>query len=177
PNGGTLYVLQRYSNVASYPNDIFVSELTADGDFAAAAHFGGPSAGPRLGNNAPPGSGNGHPTRPVPGTANCSPNGTYNLTSSSAVRDGFVSKLTQTGPLLAAAQAAVAPLVLPLAGAGSQSVSLAANRPAAAVPPDGTAPPTAPTDDPSRCGNPPAWLGPAGPRKRPSALFADRLPR
>lgn len=102
PNGGTPFVLQRYSNKASYPTDIFVSELTAAGNFAAAAHFGGPSAGTGIGNIALDGSGNVYLTGRFDGTVNFSPNGTYNLTSSGAGKDDFVSKLTQTSPLLAA---------------------------------------------------------------------------
>jgi hypothetical protein len=105
PNGGTPYVLQRYSTVTNYPNDIFVSELTAGGIFAAAAHFGGPSANTGIDNIALDGSGNVYLTGRFNGTANFSPNGTYNLTPNGN-DNAFISKLTQSSPLLAVGGAA-----------------------------------------------------------------------
>jgi hypothetical protein len=164
PNGSTPYVLQRYSNASSYPNDIFVSELTAGGNFAAAAHFGGPSAETGTGFIALDGSGNVYLTGRFNGTANFSPNGTYNLTSTSDVRDGFVSKLTQAGQSKALRATDVS--APPPASSGAE------------VPPAEPAsvfrscrPETAqaPANDAL-----PVWLA-ASPRKRPSALFADWL--
>jgi hypothetical protein len=169
PSGGTPYVLQRYSNVTSYPSDIFVSELTAGGDFAAAAHFGGSSAGTGIDNIALDGSANVYLTGRFYGTANFSPNGTYNL-ASSGNQDAFVSKLTQTGTKQAQASR-FAPAVSP-----------AVTGPAAAAPAGLTTPadpaPTVGSQRPAAVRAPlsaelPDWLGVASPRKRPSLLFAD----
>jgi hypothetical protein len=168
PNGGTPYVLQRYSNVTSYPSDIFVSELTAGGNFAAAAHLGGPSASTGSDNIALDGSGNVYLTGRFTGTANFSPNGTYNLTSGGSGQDGFVSKLTQTGTKQAQASL-FAPAVTGPAAAAPAGLTTPAN-PA----------PTVGSQRPAAVRAPlsaelPVWLGVASSRKRPSLLFADWL--
>jgi hypothetical protein len=87
--------------------DVFVSKLTSAGNFAAAVRMGGAEGDVGWG-IAVDGSNNVYTTGQFRGTADFDPGpGTYNLTSAGAA-DIFVSKLTQSSPLLAAGGAASA---------------------------------------------------------------------
>jgi hypothetical protein len=152
---------------------VFVSKLDANGNYLDAAGLAGTADGTGAGiarGIALDAAGNVYTTGFYTGPADFDPtSGTYTLPFNGGYADIFVATLTQPGAQRAASRpAAVTPVVLPSAEAGSQPVPLAAERPAVAVP-------VAPPGHPSVVGDPPAWLAWAGPRKRPSALFADWL--
>jgi outer membrane protein assembly factor BamB len=147
--------------------DIFVWKLNADGTFAAAAAMGGPGYDYVHG-IALDAQGNVYTTGGFRDTANFNPNGTYDLTvngSDGGYQDVFVSKLTQSGQL----NALLAPASRAFTAA-SLAVLPAPAAPASAVRSDPPAAARAPSS-----ADLPVWLGLAGPRRRPSVLFADWL--
>jgi hypothetical protein len=170
--------------------DVFVWELNASGGFVTAADIAqgtGGITGRGRGIALDSASGAVYTTGQFKGTADFDPTaGTYYLTtnsgSTSFSADAFVSKLTQSGLKAAAIRATAAPAAVLLPGAEPRPIVAAA----ADGPWVGTASganalqtptiPAAPVLPPSPSADAlPAWLGWAGPRKRPSALFADRL--
>jgi hypothetical protein len=174
PGPGTFYL----KSTGGANNDVFVLKLDTSGNFVTAADMGGNSRDEAYG-IAVDGSGNVYTTGLFIGPADFDPtSGTYNLTSNGAL-DIFVSKLTQASPAMAAART-TATVVLP--GAGSQPAASAVTDGPRVGTADGSnafrppAPPAALALPPSPSADVlPAWLGLAGPRRRPSALFADWL--
>jgi hypothetical protein len=174
PNGS--YVLQSGQKGARM--DAYVSELDANGDFVAVADLHNlpdklgfqntPGFGITL-DASSPGAPNVYVTGSFAGTRDFNPNGGYPLTSN-GYRDIFITKLTQPNPTKAAA----VPAAVLLPGAQSQPTGAAAadgsNDPRTPMTPAARVIPLAPSADAL-----PAWPGLAGPRRRPSALFADWL--
>jgi hypothetical protein len=172
--GSGAYYLQSAGSV-----DVFVLKLDTNGNFVTAARMGGSSRDDAYG-IAVDGSGNVYTTGAfMSAPADFDPtSGTYNLTTHGGL-DIFVSKLTQTSPAKAAARTTASAL---LPGAGSQPAASAVTDGPRVGTADGSnahRPPTtlaAPMLPPSpSAADLPAWLGWAGPRKRPSALFANWL--
>jgi hypothetical protein len=101
-NPSGTYILNRAGGA-----DIFVSKLDTNGNFVSAADMGGPGTDDGVSiavDSSSSGSPNVYTTGLFRYTADFNPNGTYNLTVDSTAGgvnpDLFVSKLTQSGPLL-----------------------------------------------------------------------------
>jgi hypothetical protein len=170
--GSGAYYLQSAGSV-----DVFVLKLDTNGNFVTAARMGGSSRDDAYG-IAVDGSGNVYTTGAfMSAPADFDPtSGTYNLTTHGSL-DIFVSKLTQASPAKAAARTTATIL---LSGPGSQPTAGAvtdgprAGTAGGAIAFRTPAAPAAPVLPPSADALP-AWLGLAGPRKHPSALFAAWL--
>jgi Matrixin len=104
---------------------IFVSKLDAGGNYVQAAGMAGSTSSGGNGRAiALDGSGDVYTTGVFYGTVNFNPNGTYNLTANGG--DVFLSKLTQSSPLLAASVPAAGTKVAHLTNAQLQPILAAA---------------------------------------------------
>jgi hypothetical protein len=164
-------------------SDVFVSELDSGGNFVAAAGTAATTrtspydfghaialAGSAVYTTGELGAGGTDDFDPTTGT---------DLLTSNGSRDIFVWKLTQTSPTKAAARTAATVLLSgpgpqPAASAVMDGPQVGTNGGLNAPRPPAT--PAVPVLPPPLSADAlPIWLGWAGPRKRPSALFADWL--
>jgi hypothetical protein len=97
PNSGPKHNIQGYNS----SDNVFVSKLDANGNYVDAVQMGGANSVALASGISVDVAGNVYTTGHFTSTADFNPtNGTYNLTSNGA--SGFVSKLTQSSPQLAA---------------------------------------------------------------------------